>query len=59
MVNAIHEKGPWLLFDDVEDPLQMNNLVGVPEHAALQQEMHALLVDWIDRTGDEFPPPGS
>jgi len=28
-------EGPWLLFDDVKDPHQMNNLVAKPEFAAL------------------------
>ncbi|WP_165920146.1 sulfatase family protein [Chthoniobacter flavus] len=48
--------GPWLLFDDQEDPLQMHNLVGDPAHTELQ----AKLDDWLRRKlrqeNDEFLP---
>jgi arylsulfatase A-like enzyme len=39
--------GPWLLFDNREDPYQMNNLIESPDHADLQagfaERMRALM----------------
>ena len=35
--------GPWLLYDNDDDPYQMNNLVGKPEYAALQAELETIL----------------
>ncbi|MDR3406073.1 MAG: sulfatase [Chthoniobacter sp.] len=49
-------EGPWLLFDDQEDPLQMHNLVGDPGHAALQAELDATLKRKLKERGDEFLP---
>jgi len=49
-------KGPWLLFDDTEDPYQQVNLVGRPEYAALQAELAAVLTQKLTATHDEFLP---
>jgi arylsulfatase A-like enzyme len=49
-------QGPWLLFDDKEDPLQMRNLLGDPAHAAVQTEMDALLSRKLREQGDAFLP---
>ncbi|TAN36776.1 MAG: DUF4976 domain-containing protein [Verrucomicrobia bacterium] len=49
--------GPWLLFDDEEDPNQMNNLVNKPEHAALQRELEARLQTELKKIGDDFRDP--
>ena len=49
-------QGPWLLFDDQEDPLQMRNLIGDPAHASLQAEMDALLSRKLHERGDAFLP---
>jgi arylsulfatase A-like enzyme len=51
--------GPWLLFDDVKDPLQMDNLVKKPEHAPLLEKMDKLLQDKLREIGDDFRPPES
>ena len=48
--------GPWLLFDNVADPLQMHNLVGDPAHAPLQAGMEALLTRKLRERGDAFLP---
>lgn len=48
--------GPWLLFDNKEDPLQVHNLVGDAGHATLQAEMEALLQRKLRERGDEFLP---
>jgi arylsulfatase A-like enzyme len=46
--------GPWLLFDDVKDPYQMDNLVGKGEHAATQKELDMQLAAAMKRNGDPF-----
>jgi arylsulfatase A-like enzyme len=48
--------GPSMLFDMEEDPLQMNNLVDIPEHLELQNRMSLLLQRELEKAGDEFMP---
>lgn len=49
-------KGPWLLFDNKEDPYQTNNVVNHAKHAALQREMEKLLERKLRERRDEFRP---
>ena len=49
-------KGPWLLYDNEEDPYQRKNLCGLPEHAALQAELDETLNRKLKEVGDEFLP---
>lgn len=51
--------GPWLLYDNREDPYQQHNLIDTPDHADLQQEMDALLNRMLNERGDEFLPPAA
>ncbi|MEZ5043028.1 MAG: sulfatase [Saprospiraceae bacterium] len=48
--------GPWLLFDNVKDPLQMNNLLNQPGYEQLQHEMERVLQQELKKVGDEFRP---
>jgi len=48
--------GPWLLYDNVADPYQLENLVGRPECAELQAQLDALLDRKLSERGDEFLP---
>ncbi|SDM30989.1 sulfatase family protein [Kriegella aquimaris] len=48
--------GPWLLFDNYDDPYQLTNLVGKEGHATLQDDMEKLLSERLKQTGDEFLP---
>ncbi len=48
--------GPWLLFDLQSDPYQLNNLIGQPQHAALQKRLDAMLQQRLEETGDTFQP---
>jgi arylsulfatase A-like enzyme len=48
--------GPWLLFDNVSDPYQMNNLVENKEVAELQTRLDKLLMQKLKATNDEFLP---
>jgi arylsulfatase A-like enzyme len=47
-------KGPWLLFDNHEDPYQFRNLVGYPSAQALLAELDTLLDHVLARRGDDF-----
>ncbi|MCM4166165.1 sulfatase [Arenibacter sp. H213] len=48
--------GPWLLFDKINDPYQLNNLVGNEGYASVQDAMEKLLSHRLKETGDEFLP---
>ena len=49
-------KGPWLLYDDQQDPYQINNLVEQQEYAGLQQELDSVLQQKLRAINDEFLP---
>ena len=49
-------EGPWLLYDNREDPYQQVNLIGRKEHRDLLYELDAWLQRRLDDTGDEFLP---
>ena len=48
--------GPWLLYDNVLDPFQMNNLLGLDEYVYIQSDLEKQLQDWLKRTNDSFLP---
>ena len=48
--------GPWLMYDDQADPLQMTNLVGIAQHAQLQKQLDEKLWAELARIGDDFRP---
>ena len=48
--------GPWLLYDDKNDPYQMNNLVGKTEFAEIQKQLDGRLNSELKKIGDEFKP---
>lgn len=49
-------EGPSKLFDNVEDPYQMNNLVNRPEYADLQQKLDAELSKKLEAVHDTLRP---
>ena len=49
-------KGPWLLFDNLKDPYQMNNLADNTAYASLQNDLDERLTKRLEETGDEFLP---
>ncbi len=46
--------GPWLLYDNVNDPYQKQNLCGRADVAALQGQLERELSSWLDRLDDDF-----
>ena len=46
--------GPWLFYDNLEDPYQMNNIVNKPDVQYLQEQMAGELKSELERRGDKF-----
>ncbi|HSW45083.1 MAG TPA: sulfatase [Phycisphaerae bacterium] len=46
--------GPWLLYDNQEDPYQQHNQIGHPKYAAIRAELDSLLKTQLEHCGDEF-----
>ena len=49
-------EGPWLLYDNEQDPYQLNNLANQPGSAKLQAKLEAELQEKLRDMGDEFLP---
>lgn len=47
---------PWLLYDNLEDPYQMVNLIDTPEAAGLQSSLEKRLSELLDQRNDAFHP---
>jgi arylsulfatase A-like enzyme len=48
--------GPWLLFDNLNDPFQLKNLVGDPKYKRSQKKLDQQLKRLLKARGDEFKP---
>ena len=48
--------GPWLLYDNVEDPAQMNNLIDNPEYVEIVADFDRKLTERLRAVGDDFLP---
>lgn len=48
--------GPWLLFDNLKDPLQLNNLINQPTYAKVQKQLDTALKSELRKRKDEFRP---
>ena len=55
---ARHRNGDvWVLFDNKEDPCQLNNLAGkVDKHSRVLKGLETSLKEWLSETGDDFLP---
>ena len=47
-------EGPWLLFDNQDDPYQMDNLVNREETREIQRKLDASLSGLLESIGDPF-----
>ena len=48
--------GPWLLYDNLEDPYQTKNLCGMQSHQELQARLDEILHKMLKERGDDFRP---
>lgn len=48
--------GPWLLYDNTNDPYQKQNLCGRADLASLQEQLEEELRRWLDLLDDDFLP---
>lgn len=48
--------GPWLLFDNLNDPYQLNNLVDDDNYRALRDQLYGQMRELLDKTNDAFEP---
>jgi len=46
--------GPWLLYDNIDDPSQLHNLIDDPAHAARGAQLDARLTARLHAVGDDF-----
>lgn len=46
--------GPWLLYDNEQDPYQLSNLVNKEEYKKLQGDLEKKLQKMLDKRGDKF-----
>ncbi len=49
-------RGPWLLYDNHEDPYQMNNLCGQSAVQEVQRQLEGELAGWMKILDDKFLP---
>lgn len=49
-------EGPNMLFDNIKDPYQMNNLINNPEFNSLQQSLDKKLKKALKKINDDFQP---
>ena len=49
-------RGPWLMFDNEQDPYQLNNLLNVPGNEKLAGDLKQILKRKLKATNDEFLP---
>lgn len=51
-----NDQSPWLLYDNLTDPLQVTNLVNDPAHATLRDELNQLTSDLLTAAGESGDP---
>ncbi|MBI4556400.1 MAG: sulfatase [Candidatus Hydrogenedentes bacterium] len=54
---AVREEGPWLLFDNHQDPYQLDNLIDDPKYARLRQKLTSNLQVSLRNAHDPFEMP--
>lgn len=51
---VIDRKESWLMFDNLEDPYQLNNIINNSEYEVIKKELHELLINILQTRNDEF-----
>lgn len=47
-------EGPWLLYDNVSDPFQLNNLVNNLNYIYIKERLDTKLLNMLEKQGDSF-----
>tara|TARA_R110000850_G_scaffold76640_13_gene166346 strand:- start:4472 stop:5920 length:1449 start_codon:yes stop_codon:yes gene_type:complete len=55
LVDRLHHRPEWALYDRESDPKELKNLVGNPEYAEVQDRLQGELEGWLAQWGDEDP----
>lgn len=53
---VIDREGPWMLYDELEDPYQLRNRIADPAYVAVQSQLDTDLRRRLEARGDAFPP---
>lgn len=48
--------GPWLLYDNLKDPYQLNNLVENPKYSKIKKSLEHSLIEKLKKEQDKFLP---
>jgi arylsulfatase A-like enzyme len=51
---AVADDGRWCLYDNLEDPYQMRNLIDDPARARLARDLDGAVLDWLKKAEDPF-----
>jgi len=49
-----HKGEPWLLFDNIKDPNQIDNLINLDDFADIQEDLKEKLIVLLEESGDEI-----
>lgn len=49
-------EGPWLLYDNDQDPYQINNLINQPDMKSVQEKLEVMLQNHLENTDDDIRP---
>jgi hypothetical protein len=52
---AVAEDGRWCLYDDREDPYQLQNRIDDRAYAGIADELDGVMFEWLRRARDPFP----
>jgi hypothetical protein len=55
LVERLHHRPEWALYDRQSDPKELTNLVGNPEYSEVQKRLQSGLRDWLEEWGDSDP----
>jgi len=53
---VIDREGPWMLYDELEDPYQLRNRIADPAYVAVQSQLDTDLRRRLEARGDTFVP---
>ncbi|MDF1741989.1 MAG: DUF4976 domain-containing protein, partial [Verrucomicrobiales bacterium] len=55
LVERLHHRPGWALYDRESDPAELTNLVGNPEFAEVQERLRGALEAWLEKWDDSDP----